>query len=165
MDGDGDGRRRKRRRMGGERERKPKEKKSCVEMDPGQKHLPLSFHPSPSSRVSPRYCRSRSRHRHLCHRRGWSDRQAGRRTMRGVHACWERGKRKERDTERRREGLKRHERHSTKDQNLLSLARIARQPARLPVCQTARCRNDALLWSFERASRHVNHVRQGKMAP
>ena len=52
----------------------------------------------------PRYCRSRSRHRHLCHRRGWSDRQADRQTMRGVHACWER-ERKERDTERR-EGLK-----------------------------------------------------------
>ena len=44
----------------------------------------------------------------------------------------ERGKRKERD--RGREGLKRHERHSTKDQNLLSLARIARQPA----CQSVR---------------------------
>ena len=60
-----------------------------------------------------------------------------------------------------REGLNRHARHSTKDQNLLSLARIARPTDR----RLARSRNDALLWSFERASRHVTHVSQGKMAP
>ena len=44
------------------------------------KNTSLSPSLPPPSRVSSRYCRSRSRrHRHLCHRRGWSDRQTDRR--------------------------------------------------------------------------------------